>query len=911
MNFPKVSVITPTYNSAKDIEACIASVAQQTYINKEHLIIDNQSCDGTLDIAQKYALLYPHIQCIAESDQGIYDAMNKGIERSTGEWLYFLGSDDVLYDNDVLADLFYADETRNNDVIYGNVEWGPNGAIYDGEFSFVKLIHKNICHQAIFFRRSVFERLGRFDLRYKVLADWAFNLLWISRDDIPKSYRQRVIATYGLGGYSATHHDPVFHTGIRDIVGKHYPEVFLLLFDRCRAVEERDLQIASLSHEVALRDQRLSDLYHDPLLASLSHEVAVRDQLIASLSHEIAVRDHQIGKMTNSSSWRMTKPIRKLTNSVRKRSRKIRNKFFPKPWLLGNDPNRQHNDYQQWIASFDTRDEEQLQQITTEISEMASAPLISVIMPVYNPAITFLDEAIRSVRNQLYTNWELSISDDCSPDPEVRALIEAHMLEDNRITCVFRKENGHISLASNSALDVAKGEYSALLDHDDLLHPLALYWIAKELINHPDAALIYSDEDKIDASGQRVGPYFKCDFNYDLLLCQNMISHLGVYKTSLIREIGGFREGMEGSQDYDIALRTVEQLRPEQIRHIPRVLYHWRIHDLSTAATIAAKPYARIAAMAAVKSHLERTSINATVEEAPDALIFNRIRYAIPYRQPSVEIIIQSGSNAVLLNKCVLSILTKTTWQNYHLTIVDTSHNDETTQSLLSQWENIRNIVVIRDAGSPCNYAAINNRAATASHADYISLINSTIELISPDWLNEMVGYALQKGVGAVGARLWDINHKLHHGGIIIGLNGGAGYLHKDLPKGDPGYFARGCLQQSFSAVTGACMLLSRANYLAVEGLDEELALYNDIDLCLKLQEQGLRTVWTPYAEMFHHESDSNDARQSLEKQEQSKKELLQLQTRWASSIKNDPAYSPNLSLHTPDFSYAWPPRLD
>ena len=305
MHPPKVTVITPTYNSAKDIEACIISVAKQTYLNKEHLIIDNQSGDGTLEVIKKYALFYQHIQFITESNDGIYDAMNKGIEKSSGEWLYFLASDDTFYDHDVLTDIIGSDETVHDDIIYGNVQWGTNGTIYDGEFTFVKLIEQNICLQSIFFRRNIFKLLGMFDLKYKGRADWAFNLLWIARDDIHKSYRQRVIATYGLGGYSSTHHDPIFHAGLRDIVRQHYPEVFLLLFDRCFTIEERDQQIRSLSDELAVRDGQIS-----------------------SFSDELAVRDGQIKKMINSSSWRLTKPIRKLTHSVRKRGRKIRTLLF-------------------------------------------------------------------------------------------------------------------------------------------------------------------------------------------------------------------------------------------------------------------------------------------------------------------------------------------------------------------------------------------------------------------------------------------------------------------------------------------------------------------------------------------------------------------------------------------------------
>ena len=305
MNCPKVSIITPACNSAKDIEACIVSVAQQTYANKEHLIIGNQSGNRTPEIVKKYALLYPHIQFISESDGGIYDAMNKGIRQSSGEWLYFLGSDDTFYNQDVLTDIIGSDETVHDDIIYGNVQWGTNGTIYDGEFTFVKLIKQNISLQSIFFRRNIFKQLGLFDLKYKVRADWAFNLLWISREDIHKSYRNRVIATYRLGSHSSTHHDPIFHASLRDIVSEQCPEVFLQLFDRCLTLEERD-------HEIS----------------SLSDELAVRRQQISSLSDEIAGRDGQINKMIDSSSWRMTKPIRKLTHSIRKRGRKIRALLF-------------------------------------------------------------------------------------------------------------------------------------------------------------------------------------------------------------------------------------------------------------------------------------------------------------------------------------------------------------------------------------------------------------------------------------------------------------------------------------------------------------------------------------------------------------------------------------------------------
>jgi len=233
MNYPKISIITPTYNSAKHLNACLLSVAQQSYVHKEHLIIDNLSTDETVAIVKTYALQYPHIRIISEQDIGIYDAMNKGIDKSTGDWLYFLGSDDTLFDNDVLTELIGSDESAHYDILYGNVQWGTNGPVYDGEFSFVKLFEQNICHQAIFFRRNIFNRFGKFDVKYKVLSDWAFNLLWFGNEEIRRAYHDRIIAVYNPFGYSSIEQDPLFHAGKRDIIGQHYPQVFVQLFDQC------------------------------------------------------------------------------------------------------------------------------------------------------------------------------------------------------------------------------------------------------------------------------------------------------------------------------------------------------------------------------------------------------------------------------------------------------------------------------------------------------------------------------------------------------------------------------------------------------------------------------------------------------------------------------------------------------
>jgi glycosyltransferase involved in cell wall biosynthesis len=572
---------------------------------------------------------------------------------------------------------------------------------------------------------------------------------------------------------------------------------------------------------------------------------------------------------------------------------------------------KKKNNYQAWLKNYDSLTEVKRRLILDEIGAMRNLPLISVLMPVYNPQCSYLEEAIKSVQAQLYHNWELCIADDASSDPEIRSLIERYAARDSRITFVFRKENGHISEASNSALELAKGDYVALLDHDDLLHPLALYHVAREIIRYPDCGLIFSDEDKLNEKGRRVNPYFKCDFNYELFLCQNMICHLGVYKTSLVRQIGGFRRGYEGAQDYDLALRAIEQLKTEQIRHIPHVLYHWRIHKQSTSTSLETKPYALSAALTAVSQHLQRTGINATVEASAELPIYNRIRYRIPDPQPSVDIIIPTRDRVDLLKTCILSILSKTSYRNYTITVINNASKEKETIDFLAQLNAHSRIRIIHD-NSPFNYSKLNNIAASSSSADYLCLMNNDIEVITPDWLAEMVGHAIQPGVGAVGARLWYPDRTLQHAGVVLGIKTAAGHAHKYLPKEKAGYFGRACLQQSFSAVTGACMLVKKEYYRQVGGLNEEQLqiAFNDIDLCLKLQNIGLRNIWTPYAELYHHESLSRGEDNTPEKRDRFRKETSFIRKQWQYKIQMDPAYSPNLTVESEDFSLAWPPRF-
>jgi glycosyltransferase involved in cell wall biosynthesis len=565
--------------------------------------------------------------------------------------------------------------------------------------------------------------------------------------------------------------------------------------------------------------------------------------------------------------------------------------------------------YTEWVRCYDTIDEKKRLAIRKRINSLTNSPLISVLMPVYNPPLDMLEEAIRSVQAQLYPNWELCIADDASTNSKVRKVLKRYADKDARIKVIFRKKNGHISAASNSALELVTGDYLALLDNDDLLPEQALFWIADAIVANPDAGLLYSDEDKIDTTGQRYDPYFKPDWNPDLFLSHNMICHLGVYRTELVRKLGGFREGYEGAQDYDLALRCTAELTAQQIVHIPRVLYHWRSHPGSTAQAGSEKNYALTAGERSLNDHFKRTNVAATVKLLHFGMY--RASYTLPATAPLVSLVIPTRNGLDLLKQCIDSILTKTTYKNYEILIVD---NNSDCPKALAYFTNIvknKRIRVLRD-NRPFNYSALNNAAIKQAKGQYVALINNDIEVISPEWLTEMLSIAIQPGVGAVGARLLYPNDTLQHGGVITGIGGVAGHSHKHIQRDAYGYFARTQLIQTYSAVTAACLVIKKSIFYELNGLNEEnLAIaFNDVDFCLRVREAGYRNVWTPYAELYHHESASRGFENTPEKQARFSKEVLYMKKRWGDTLMNDPAYSPNLMLDREDFSYAWPPRV-
>lgn len=547
--------------------------------------------------------------------------------------------------------------------------------------------------------------------------------------------------------------------------------------------------------------------------------------------------------------------------------------------------------YERWLSAHETRPAD-LQRMRDVLPALPRTPVFSIIVPVYDPAERFLREALDSVLAQAYPHWELCIADDASPAPHVRAVLEEYAALDERVKVVFRPVNGHIAAASNSALELATGEFVALLDHDDALAPEALFENAVVVNRRPDVDVIYSDEDKLDENGARRDPYFKPDWAPDSLLARNYVSHLGVYRRALVTAAGGFREGFEGSQDYDLLLRVTE--RTDRIEHIPLPLYHWRAHAGSTAVDREQKTYAHHAAVRALEEALERRGEPGRVEDGVAPGLYS-VRYTIA--QPRrVSLIVPTRDHGDDVDRCLRSVFERSTYPDIEVVLVDNGSRDHASLRVFGEWlerepERVR--LVPHDV--PFNFSEINNYAVRQSTGAYVVLLNNDTEVVTPDWLEAMVEQAQRPSIGAVGAKLLYADGTVQHAGVVVGLGGVAGHSHKHLPGEDPGYFYTLQTVNNFSAVTAACMMLRRSVFDEVGGLDERLRIaFNDVDFCLKIRAAGYYNVYLPHVVLYHHESKSRGSEDTPEKVERFLHEQRFMHEHWQTDERPDPFYNRN-----------------
>jgi O-antigen biosynthesis protein len=580
------------------------------------------------------------------------------------------------------------------------------------------------------------------------------------------------------------------------------------------------------------------------------------------------------------------------------------------PFAYGLTRTIKARSYRRWVKLNDTLSGEDLRAIRAEIRNLDICPLISVAVPVFNTPERYLRTTLSSIVNQLYPNWELCVSDDGSTVPHIATVLKEYASRDTRIKVVSRAANGGISAATNSAIGVATGEFIAFVDHDDLLPIHALYMVAREIAGDTDLDVIYSDEDKISRSGWRYDPHFKSDWNPDLFRSQNMIAHLGVYRTSLVRKVGGLRTEFDGSQDYDLALRVVEQTRPQRIRHIPHVLYHWRAAADSTARLADAKPYAATAARKAVQDHLHRQGIRAEVTFAKGSR-FLEAHYALD-TEPSVSIIVPTKDQGEMLSRCVDGILNRTRYERLEVLIVDNRSEEKETQAYLRQISAASQVRVLRYDDN-FNFSQINNWAVTQSSGEILLFLNNDTEVIGPDWLRHMVANACRLEVGAVGAKLLYPSGRVQHGGVILGMSGVGGHFHLGRRRHDPGYFGRALLQQNLSAVTAACLAMRRRVFDEVGGFNgrDLRVAFNDVDLCLRIGQRGYLIVWTPLAELYHHESVSRGSDLLPVRHREFLRENEYMRSKWGRVLDRDPYFNPNLSLRDYSISLAFPSTID
>jgi GT2 family glycosyltransferase len=559
--------------------------------------------------------------------------------------------------------------------------------------------------------------------------------------------------------------------------------------------------------------------------------------------------------------------------------------------------------YELWMLHHNPREHE-LSEMRRVISLMREAPVFSICMPVCDPPLAFLREAVESVRAQVYPHWELCIADDGCTDPQVvQYLREAGTQA--RIRIIHRPQRGGIAAATNDALGLAGGAFAAFLDHDDTLAPHALYRFALVAAAEPECGIIYSDEDKIDENAaHRFDPYFKPDWSPETLLSKMYVGHLLAIRRSLIAQAGGMRSPFDGSQDYDLVLRVSELT--DRIVHVPDVLYHWRAHTGSAAAAPDAKPYASDAALAALREALVRRAEPGSVEMVDGRSGRYRVRFARASDE-AVTIVIPTRDKPAVLRRCLASIFSRSTYARFEVLLVDNGSVEAATRDLLADWKQRepRRFRVLHD-DRPFNYSALNNAAVRASSSPFLVFLNNDTEILSPDWLEAMLEYAQRDSVGAVGGLLLYPDGRVQHAGVVIGIGGLAGHIFKRFPATAGGYYDALKTVTNYSAVTAACMMVRRTAFEAAGGFDETLPVaWNDVDLCLRLREAGFRAVYLPHVRLVHHESVSRGPDTDPVRRARNEREVYRMRERWNVAGSTDPYYNPALTLIREDATIA------
>lgn len=561
--------------------------------------------------------------------------------------------------------------------------------------------------------------------------------------------------------------------------------------------------------------------------------------------------------------------------------------------------------YEPWYEAY-VPDETVLQKQRKR--KFSAKPRISIVVPAYRTPVGFLCQMMDSLLMQTYSNWELCIANGSPEDEEMQKVLKGYAEKDRRIRFQNLEENLGIAENTNAAFKMAEGEFVGLLDHDDLLAPNALYEVVYALEENPEADVVYTDEDKVTTDlKEHFQPHLKPDFNLDLLRSNNYICHFFLVRRNIVEKAGGFRREFDGAQDYDFIFRCVESAR--KVVHVPEILYHWRTHKASTADNPASKMYAFEAGKRAIEAHLKRTETEGEVSHTPD-LGFYRVKYPVK-GEPMVSILIPNKDEKDTLEACIRSIREKTTYKNYEIIIIENNSKEEEIFSYYNELA--KDGVRILHWEKEFNYSAINNFGAAHAKGEFLLFLNNDVTVITPEWLEELVGVCQRREVGAAGVKLLYPDNTIQHAGCVIGLGGIAGHLFVDMPANRTGYLHKASLLQDMSAVTAACMMMKKQVFEKVGGFTEKLAVaFNDVDLCLKTNQAGYLVVYDPYVQLYHMESKTRGAEDSKEKVKRFQTEIEYMRCHWINLLKNgDPYYNKNLSLTKWNYSLRPLPEMD
>ncbi|WP_158275815.1 glycosyltransferase [Bifidobacterium catulorum] len=938
---PLVSVIITDFNYGEYIAESIESVLNQTYSNIKLIIINDGSTDDSDEVIKTYCEKHPDITYVKQENAGIVATRNRGLELAQGEYLCFLDADDV-WNDDYLATLVAQAERDHLDVVYTDLHAFGNDDVIFGmpEFSLKFLIGRNFVHMGSLIRRSAIGK-HRFDKHLDKLGreDWDFFLglaldgvKFAKNSDTYLSYRKHEGSrdvSYSAGGLTAQNKANAFrflktYTYIIEKYRRMYPGTVDYTDDSEIVETLTSHQVLQDALDKANGDNaKLHEEIHD-----LKEDNEVKDGMVnrlledaADLNERLAQTSREVIDLRNSKSFRVGRMIAApLTiartvkqHGVRATLTKVRNVVRRQKNTAPVFPQNAALEAQKYVGYAADHYPDANAVAAMRKTVFANQPLISVIMPAYNTQGRYLREAIDSVIGQAYANWELVIVDDASPQPQVQAIAKEYVAKDSRIKFMRMVQNGGIAKATNAGIEAAGGEFIALFDHDDLLWPNALHEVVQTINAVPNANFIYTDEDKVNEhSEQHFEPFFKPDWNSELLRSVNYITHFTVIRASVLREAGLEDPEYNGAQDWELFLRVTRSVHPTTICHIAKVLYSWRAYSASTAQSMGAKPYALRAQKKAVEIDLVQRGIsNAVVNQNANGWL--NVRYPLQ-GNPLISIVIPSKNQFAVVKRCIESIYARSTYQNFEIILVDTGSDDPQVldwyKKVSAKHSNFHQLSFVEERFS---YSRSCNFGASKAKGELLIQLNNDTEVISSDWMQTLGGLAQRPEIGAVGPLLlYPGNAVIQHAGIGVGVgskNGAAANLFNHVEKNSNQLNVTQqvmlWLIRDVTAVTGACMVIEKKKFEEVGGFADEFRVtFNDVDLCLKLWSKGYRNVYMPTVELTHHESIS------VGTPDRSNRDVIELlhadalfKHRWAQFVAADPNYNCNLSREKSDFT--------